>query len=379
MGLSVMANIVFPMHICAAMINACAWYFLYFLLMFLPAVYEFKSIDIFLQPGMMLLPFSPDDSSGRARRFHIFSLMRMVFFLMCAASNHNAHAHMKTASLTLWSDFGWYRYRKWGMMLVPPLPSWLDNGKQAMNTIDPYHLLNKEQLFEVPEWLNQFYSPTRSLFCLFEVAVALLTMIWGIFMLVLVIKAWRKDHDAQSEEDSNKMLEMVRDMRLALTEEEDSKRIEQLGSIIGPAPAEQRIRPVTQRAVRMDMTFFVLDIATDVKQIHDLYLGKQHFLGGLTTFVFFCSMTAIGKDLVELHKESKTTVRTGIFTEEYLKIWMFEKGFENAFSLLLSAYTSRYAILTFDTFLTNIFNILVSAYSLSVFLHRKLVLTRFPQ
>jgi len=114
--LSVMANIVFPLHVCTAMMNTVTWYMIYLALTFLHAACKVGSFNIILQPALMVLPFCPDDCSWKARCFHIFSLMRAVFFLMVAASNHDAQQHMATASKTLGFDLGWYRYREWGMM-----------------------------------------------------------------------------------------------------------------------------------------------------------------------------------------------------------------------------------------------------------------------
>jgi len=166
----------------------------------------------------------------------------------------------------------------------------------------------------------------------------------------------------QEEEDSQYLTNMLRCMREGKIEHD---------VIEGP---ERCIQPVTKWAVRMDIMFFILDFATDLKQIHDLYLGKQHFLGGVTTCLFCASTAAISKDLRKLRHESKETVRMGIFTEEYLHIMNFEKGFESAISLLLSAYISRFAVTGIDSFLSTAVNILVSAYSLGVYLHRRVIL-----
>eukprot|EP00419_Tripos_fusus_P015911 CAMPEP_0172745524 /NCGR_PEP_ID=MMETSP1074-20121228/138164_1 /TAXON_ID=2916 /ORGANISM="Ceratium fusus, Strain PA161109" /LENGTH=305 /DNA_ID=CAMNT_0013576715 /DNA_START=1 /DNA_END=918 /DNA_ORIENTATION=- len=302
---------------------------------------------------------------------------------------------MKTASITLSGfDLGWYRYREWGMRLSPELPNWLHNRFNAMQTVDPYHLPSEDRFFfqewfEATGWVYQFHADPRSLFCFFEVVIALLTVIWGICTALVVLKSCCRDPYVQREEDSQQLGEMVDSMRSAVPDHnilccdccygntENNANTDQkikLSSIDGP---KQNIQPVTQRAVWKDMTFFMVDFATDLKQIHDLYLGKQNVFGGLSTLVFFCSLTALSKDILELRKESQETVRRGIYSEGYLRTWNFEKGFESALSLLLSAYTSRFAIQTLDSCLSNVFNILMTAYALSEFLQRKVVLARF--
>lgn len=213
---------------------------------------------------------------------------------------------------------------------------------------------------------------TRYCFSLFEVVIAWSTVTWVIMTVALMIRPWWRAPEVR-EGDFQHLTNIVKELKELRKDDKEA-----LGCIIGFN--KRCLQPATQCAVRMDMAFFVLDIATDAKQIFDLYLGKQHFLAGLMTCILCTSTTALSKDLYTLRAESKESVRTGIYTDKYLLVLNFERGFESALSLLASAYVCRFAVTDAGSCVSNLFNICMSSYGLASFLQREAInLARFQE
>jgi len=209
---------------------------------------------------------------------------------------------------------------------------------------------------------------TRFWFYFFEVVIGYLTLLWFLVTAAVVVWGGLKLLRGRQEGERHSSL-----MNLA----SEISQCRQLQMRLDVVKGHVRhVQPATYKGMAVELCFFLLDVITDFKQIHDLHQDGQFFLGGLMTCVFASSMTLLANDARALRREVIESVRTGVLTEGYLRIMNLEKGFESAVSLTASAYTCRFAISSADSCLNNVLNILVSTYSLATFLFRRVILLR---
>jgi len=136
------------------------------------------------------------------------------------------------------------------------------------------------------------------------------------------------------------------------------------------------VQPVSGISLYKEVFFFCMDIITDLKQLHDLYIAGHHIFGAIMLFIFSGSLTLqlLRCHWCELFRQTKKTLEQKVKTDEYLDILQWEKGFESHLALMLTAYSLRFSMTGADSILTGYVGMLLSLYNFSSYVFQRAVL-----
>merc|ERR1719350_752757 len=138
----------------------------------------------------------------------------------------------------------------------------------------------------------------------------------------------------------------------------------------------RHVQPVSRICLYKEVFFFCMDIVTDLKQLHDLYIAGRHIFGAIMLFIFSGSLTTqlLRCHWCQLFKQTKNTIKQKVKTDEYMNILQWEKGFESHLALMLTAYSLRFSMTGADSILTGYVGMLLSLYNFSSYVFQRAVL-----
>jgi len=329
-------------------------------------------------------------------RLLAFVIVKQMFFYLISAwvASDREEKYMDTAARhvpLLFVPWFWVRQKAMSALPSPTAPWAIWTPAEVL--LDPYHLMGTERFFDFP-------VPTRSCFCSFEALLGYLAVLW-IFLLCFT------KHNHISNERQSEVEELVK----TIQNTEDKSQLSALtGFKRDLASVERRcpnafscglkcvtfgsmtletagdyhsvvrhVQPVTFMSLWLEVTWFLVDMITDLWQVHNLYLNACHTWGGIMLCLFFGSITrqVLRCDYCILFKEMSRSAEDGVKTNTYIKIMRWEKGVEGFLNLMCNALILRSSMQTAPSLVVGVVGLFFSVVSYSMHLFQRSFLGSF--